>query len=415
MAFCAVPAQMSALGSNQFEYQAIDGAGKLVSGQITARSQRDAHRALEARSLMPVSLATAKAVIARRRLFQGGPSARDDALLMQQMALLLCAGIPLLDAVVSLKNQGLHPAYVESLTLIDRRLRAGEAFAPTLAAAFPQLPGYFGQLAAAGEATGRLGPALQDGVTQLNYDLLVRQEMRNALTYPAILVVTGLAAVMFIFIIVVPRFSAMLKGKTDQLPFISRFVLEMGMALNNSKMLISVLAALAAAGIIYLSRQAKFRRKFRQWLDRVPLVGSWLLESELARWGSMLSTMLANGVDLIRGLQFARESVDLERLHLKLGQVSKQVRGGQSLSAAIAAQDIFTPTAVSLIQVGETSGELATLLKSMADLYANSGRQRMKRFLIMLEPIAILMIGGVIGGIVAAIMLAITSVNQVSL
>jgi general secretion pathway protein F len=398
-----------------FDYQALDPAGKQVSGQLTARSPREAHRALESRSLVPFALSPSKAAAARRKLFQRLPSERDNALLMEQLALLLTAGIPLLDAVASLRAQSLHPSFTESLAVVERRLRGGEAFAPTLATAFPRLPGYLGQLAAAGEATGRLGRALQDGVVQMNYDLTVQQEIRNALTYPLILVITGMGAVMFIFTVVVPRFSSMLAGKTDQLPLISKIVLELGLAFNAAKGPILILAAAMAAGMVFLSRDPRVRRKIRDWLDRVPLVGTWLLESELSRWGSMLSTMMANGIDLVRGLQFARESVSLVRLNQKLEQVSKLVRAGQSLSAAIASQDIFTPTAVSLIQVGETSGELSNLLKSMADLYANSGRQRMKRFLIMLEPIAILLIGGVIGGIVAAIMLAITSVNQVAL
>jgi general secretion pathway protein F len=406
---------MPAPRSLMFDYQALDTAGRLVLGQIAAVSTRDAQRALESRSLLPVTIEAAKPSRPRATLFQKAPSANDDALLVEQMALLLCAGIPLMDAVASLKNQALHPDYSTGLAEVERRLRAGEPFAPTLSTAFPQFPSYLAQLLAAGEATGRLGPALQDGVVQMKYDLAIRQDVRNALTYPAILVVTGLTAVMFIFIVVVPRFSAMLKGKLDQLPFVSKAVIELGMALNNAKVFVALCALALLTGTIYLTRQPKVRRWFREVLDRVPLVGAWLFESELARWGSMLSTMLANGVDLIRALQYARESVNLDRLYQKLGQVSKMVRAGQSLSSSIAGQNVFTPTAVSLIQVGEASGDLAKLLKSMSDLYANSGRQRMKRFLIMLEPIAILMIGGVIGGIVAAIMLAITSVNQVTL
>jgi general secretion pathway protein F len=169
------------------------------------------------------------------------------------------------------------------------------------------------------------------------------------------------------------------------------------------------------AGTLYLWRDPRVRRKFRELLDRVPLIGEWLLETELARWATMLSTLLLNGVDLIRGLHFARETVYLDRLYQRLGNVTKLVRTGKQLSEAISSQEIFTPTAISLIQVGEASGALAALLKSMADLYNNTAQQRMKRFLIMLEPISILFIGTVIGGIVAAIMLAITSVNQVSL
>ncbi len=406
---------MSVRRSALFDYQAVGASGTLVTGQMAASSAREAQRALEGRGLVPVLLTLAVPKTPPMKLFQGAPSEREIALLMEQLSMLLNAGIPLLEAIVSLRNQSLHPSFATSLAAVERGLRDGQAFAPVLTSAFPRLPNYLGQLVAAGEATGRLGSALKDGVIQMNYDLTVRQEIRNALTYPAILVVTGVSAVMFIFIVVVPRFSSMLAGKTDQLPLISRMVLELGLAFNSAKGLILVLTALATVGLAYLSQNARFRRQFREWLDHVPLVGTWLLESELARWGAMLGTMMANGIDLIRGLQFARESVTLDRLSQRLGQVTKLVRAGHSLSAAIASQDIFTPTAISLIQVGETSGELSNLLKSMAELYAASGRQRMKRFLIMLEPIAILMIGGVIGGIVAAIMLAITSVNQVAL
>ena len=406
---------MSVQRSAVFDYQAVGASGTLVTGQMAASSAREAQRTLEGQGLVPVLLTLAVTKPPPTKFLQSAPSERETALLMEQLALLLNAGIPLLEAIVSLRSQSLHPSFAASLSAVERGLRGGQAFAPVLTAAFPRLPNYLGQLVAAGEATGRLGAALKDGVAQMNYDLIVRQEIRNALTYPAILVVTGLSAVMFIFIVVVPRFSSMLAGKTDQLPLISRVVLELGLAFNSAKGSILVLAVLAAVGLVYLGQNLRFRRKFREWLDHVPLVGTWLVESELARWGAMLGTMMANGIDLIRGLHFARESVTLDRLNQRLGQVSKLVRAGHSLSAAIASQDIFTPTAISLIQVGETSGELSNLLKSMAELYAASGRQRMKRFLIMLEPIAILMIGGVIGGIVAAIMLAITSVNQVAL
>src|SRR5581483_9843636 len=124
---------------------------------------------------------------------------------------------------------------------------------------------------------------------------------------------------------------------------------------------------------------------------------------------------LANGVDLIKGLQLARDAVALESLRDRLEQVTKLVRTGHSLSSAIQAQQAFSDTALSLIQVGEESGELATMLRSLSTLYEDTSRQRMKQFLLLLEPAAILLIGVVVGGIVASIMLGITSINQVAL
>ncbi|MBT7450468.1 MAG: type II secretion system F family protein, partial [Rhodospirillaceae bacterium] len=102
-------------------------------------------------------------------------------------------------------------------------------------------------------------------------------------------------------------------------------------------------------------------------------------------------------------------------IHTRMEQVSKLVRGGKSLSIAMREQETFSDTALSLVQVGEESGELSNMLGSLATLYEESGRQRMKRFLLILEPAAIILIGVVIGGIVTAIMLAITSINQVTL
>ena len=104
-----------------YDYQAIDAAGNLVNGQIAARSQREAQRTLETRSLVPVTLTVSKPAVASRRWLQRGSSPRDDALLVEQLALLLCAGIPLMDAVASLKNQSLHPSYAESLAEVERR------------------------------------------------------------------------------------------------------------------------------------------------------------------------------------------------------------------------------------------------------------------------------------------------------
>jgi general secretion pathway protein F len=125
--------------------------------------------------------------------------------------------------------------------------------------------------------------------------------------------------------------------------------------------------------------------------------------------------MLSNGVELTLALDLARDSVSLPSLRARLDQVGKLVRTGTSLSGAMADQNAFNDTAVSLMLVGEESGNIGEMLRSLAKLYDDSGRQRMKQFLILLEPAAILVIGVVVGGIIAAIMLAITSINQIEL
>lgn len=402
-----------------FQYEAIDGGGRVLTGRLDANHERDAQRTLEGQGLTVISIAaaTVKAQSAKSGLFnlKSGPSVQDRILALKQLALLLKAGVPLVQGIGTLKNQAGHPVLAEAFAGMEKRLRGGDTFTNALGLAMPTLPPYVNQLAASGEAIGHLGQALDDAASQMAYDRQMRQDIRNALTYPAILITAGTTAVIFIFIVVVPRFSAMVANAKEPLPWISAVVIKTGMFLSTNKLLLLAVVG----GLVWFAysifKSPTRQAQMREFLAGLPLIGVWLKEAEVARWASMLGTMLSNGVDLIKGLQLARDGVTLSSLRDKLDQAAKLVRAGQSLSAAIGSQQAFSDTALSLIQVGEESGELPTMLKSLAALYEDTARQRMKQFLLFLEPAAILLIGIVVGGIVAAIMLAITSVNQVAL
>jgi general secretion pathway protein F len=398
-----------------FDYQALDNGGHVVKGNVVAGSERHALRAIEAQGLAPLSILPAKPAVRSWVLFQGRPKNQEIVLSLKQLSLLLTSGVPMIRAIETLKQQQLHPDISSGFADLERRLRSGQGFATSLPISLPMLPPYVTQLASAGEAIGRLGEALSDAVAQMSYEHQIRQDIRNALTYPAVLIVAGISAVIFIFIVVVPRFEGMLAQAKAPLPWISTVVLNTGMFLNSNRLLLFLFAAGFFASVTWALRNKKFMSALRERAAKMPILGAWLLESDLARWALMLGTMFANGVELTRALDLARDSVSLASLRVRLDQVSKMVRAGKSLSAAMAEQRAFNDTAVSLVQVGEESGHIDEMLRSLAKLYDDSGRQRMKQFLILLEPAAILLIGIVVGGIVAAIMLAITSINQVAL
>ncbi|MEQ9445257.1 MAG: type II secretion system F family protein [Rhodospirillaceae bacterium] len=400
-----------------YEYEAVDGTGKALVGHIKSDTKKEALRLLASRGLTPVSLERQKPKKNRASLLSGkrAPSPQDYILTVKQLALLLNSGVPLITAVDTLKSQGLHPQLIEAFESMSKALRSGASFSSAFARALPSLPGYAFQLSAAGESIGELGPALSDTATQMEYEYQIKQDIKNALTYPAILVSAGLGAVLFIFLIVVPRFSAMLAASKEPLPLLSQVVLSAGMLLSENKTIVFITLAAALILLSWGYKQPTARDWMRQNLVSLPLLGSWLKEAELAKWASMLGTMLRHGVDLIKALEFARGTLGIKTISTRMEQVSKQVRAGKSLSIAMRDQETFSDTALSLVQVGEESGELPSMLTSLAKLYEDSGRQRMKRFLLILEPAAIILIGVVIGGIVTAIMLAITSVNQVSL
>lgn len=399
----------------RFRYEAIDAAGRAASGEVTAANEREGQRWLESQGLIPVSLTPAFEKSARPRLFDRGPSAKDRLLTLRELALLLRAGLPLVDAVKAIAENAAHETLRTAFAAIGQRLRGGTSFTAAAQTALPNFPAYVFQLTAAGETTGRLAASLEDAVAQMEYDQKLADEIRNALLYPSILLTAGLAAVLFIFIVVVPRFAGMLNNAGADVPLLSQIVLSTGLFFNEHRWFVIIGVALAAWGLSRAWKQEKFRARLWQALGDAPLIGAWLRESELARWSSLLATMLSNGVDMVRALGLARESVRLEFFRTKFETAVKAVRGGKPLSAALADQRVFPPTVINMVRVGEEAGALPTTLRSLSELYSETGRTRMKRFLTLLEPLAIIFIGGVIGLIVAAIMLAITSINRVAL
>ena len=147
----------------------------------------------------------------------------------------------------------------------------------------------------------------------------------------------------------------------------------------------------------------------------MPAIGPWLTEQEIARWAGMMAKLLANKVALMRALELSRGALRSQHLARQMNQVERVVRGGAALSRAVADNTRFDATSLNLIRVGERAGQLAEMLGSLAALHERTSKDRLKRVLSLIEPAAILLIGGVIGVFVVAIILAITSVNQVTL
>ena len=401
--------------TSSYNYDAIDQSGRNVSGQISSETEKEALRTLISRGLSPTSIYVKEEQVKKQNWsFKKAPKAQDYILSLKQLSLLLRSGVPLITAVETLKTQSTHEKLQDSFSFVAKDLRSGQLFSESLKNSVPEFPPYVYQLCLAGESIGELGNALQDASKQMEYEYRIKQEIKNALTYPSILILAGISAVMFIFIIVVPRFSTMLTGQDQQLPLLSKIVISTGMFMsdNTSAVLFIILSIIIT--IIWISKKPTVKELFREILLKLPLAGIWIKESELSKWSSMLSTMLKHGVDLIQALQFAEGSISIKSLRINISQINKRVRGGNSLSESMKEINIFSNTALSLVQVGEESGELSHMLDSLSNLYEDSGRQRMKRFLLILEPAAIILIGIVIGGIVTAIMLAITSINQIN-
>lgn len=400
----------------RYRFKAINAEGAMLDGDIVAAGEREAARLLERRGLSVVALATASdrairrpGALGDRRLRQ-----RDVILALHELSTLIGSGVALAEAVSAQAKSAHHPRLLAAFEAIATALRRGQAFSQALTDTGLPLPAYVDTLVRSGEKSGQLGRALHDAVTQMEYDQQVRSEIRQALTYPAILVSAGFAAVILMFTFVVPRFATLL-NRADELPWLGWAVLSGGMFAREYWWLL-LLGVLGVAVLVGRQlRNPEARARGYEFLERVPVLGAWRVEAETAGWSRILSTLLGNRVPLLDALTLAQAGVRAPGRRARLEDVARSVRAGAPLADSLEEQGTLTATGYNLIRVGERSGELPAMLQSLAKLCEDTGRARMKQFLALLEPIAILLIGSVIGVIMIGIILAITSANDMAI
>lgn len=394
-----------------FRYEAMATDGATLGGRLDAPDLRSASRELKKRGLMPISIeAVAQRGVGRKRK----TTAKDRLLAINDLVTLISAGVPLGEVLPALVDGDENSVLAGAFTEMDRQLKRGRPFVEALRAGLPELPDYVFQLAQIGSETGDLAAALKDAHDQMEYDARLRQDIRNALVYPTVLVTAGVLAVLFIFVAVVPRFSAMFAERMDTLPWLSAVIFKIGNAVNSNLLLTFGGLAAFVMAVVAVARMPKVQTYVRETALRVPLVGAWIIEVETARWAGMASKLLNNSVPMMRALALARASLQTRSLVEPMDQVERAVRSGVALSRALGDYTVFDSTSINMIRVGERAGNLPHMLHALGDMHERSSRNRLKRLLLLIEPVAIILIGGVIGVFVSAIILAINSINQIA-
>ena len=399
----------------QYDYEAIDRDGRLVKGQVEAASVTDLVRGIssEGHTVVDVSERRGGAGGAGRALLRRRARLQDQVVALHELATLLESGVSLSDAVLAQARGSHHPDLANAFDAIAKSLLRGQNFRDSLHAGELSLPHYVYYLVEAGELSGHLAQALRQAVLQMQYDQRTAVEIRSALLYPAILIASGFAAVLLVFVFVIPQFSNLLDD-VNELPLLAEAVLRIGVWFNDSGWLLAAVAAVAAAAAVALSRQAGARQRARDLFASLPVFGTWFSESDTARWASVMSAMLASRVGLMEALDLAARGVGVSRRRVALEQATGDVRGGAPLSEALEKRSALTPTGYNLLRVGEQSGQLAEMLRALATLYEENAKRRMRRVLALIEPVAVLLIGAFLGVIMIGIILAITSVNDIA-
>lgn len=398
-----------------FTYNALNSLGHSITGELDADDEKAALRELTRRGLTPLSLSAAVQAATGGWLRRRRGTAEDHIRLINELAVLIGAGVSLSEAISITARSTVHAVFREGLDGVGRDLRRGESVSEAVTNNIKTFPPYVYQLIRAGDETGSLANALSDACQQMQFDDRVRKDIRHALIYPLFLLAMGGASTLFIFLVVVPRFAAMLKDRMESLPFFSRGLFHLGLFMQANILVVAGALTLVIGGAVILAREPALQSRLRELVAWLPVLGKFVVEAEAGRWTAMLAILLQNRVPLVHSLGIAKDSLRLDSFKTRLDQVERGVRNGNSLAAALEDYRIFDEALINLIRVGERSGRLAEMLQSAAALAEQKGRDRIKRMMAVLEPLSILVIGGMIGGIVIALFTAIASINNVSL
>jgi general secretion pathway protein F len=383
----------------RFNYKAVDTAGFAREGMLNAPTQDDAVGQLYTDGLTPFSVVMERAAVAGDSVMTGKLRQTDLVAFVREIATLLSSGVGL----------------TESFSKLIAAVQGGDTFSVALRKAKLELPEYVYALARAGEATGNIGAALLRCADQLEFDERMQAETREALIYPSILILTGVVAIGFIFSFVVPRFAGLLAGRNVELPWLSSVVLSTGLFVNHHWFAFLVGLTALIGGGISIAGMPGARVKATVVLSNLPVFSSWMAGAETARWTSILAVLVQSKVPILMSLDLAASSVRLAENSRRLLSMQDEVRLGKTLSQATEERQMLDGTPLSMLKVGEKSGDLATMLGHIASHAADRHRALQRRLVALIEPVSILFIGLTIGIIMVGVVLAMTSLTEVKL
>jgi general secretion pathway protein F len=399
----------------QFRYKAATPAGETSEGEMEARDEAAALERLQALGLIPIRIAVAEAAGAAGSggLFSRQRIGQDQVgILTAELATLLRAGLPLdrgLEILISLSQSAPMRAL---MTQIRDEVRGGAALSKALEAHPAVFSRFYVGMIRAGEAGGALGTVLLRISEFMERAKELKETVASALIYPTILVLASVTSVMLLLIFVVPQFSQMFEQSGKALPLATQIVIAAGDLLRKYWWALPAGALLVWRYFAWQMGNAQSKRAWDGRFLRLPLLGDLLTKIEVARFARTLGTLLANGIPLLAALGVVKDTVGNSVIADGLGEAREQLQAGQGLSKPLMAQGVFPPLAVHMVSVGEETGKLDEMLTRVADVYDREVALAVKRMLALLEPVMILGLGLIIGGIIISILLAILKVNS---
>ncbi len=398
-----------------WNYTSRNQSGKVVKGKLEAPSESAALGKLQSMGLSPLSVEEGKAASGLNMEislagFEKGVDLKSLAISSRQLSTMISAGLPLLRALRILAEQTENKKLKTILGQVASDVEVGTAFSDSLAKHPVDFPPLMISMIRAGETGGFLEGALDALAVNFEKDAKLRSTIKSAMTYPVMVLILSLLAVIVMLTFIVPIFKTMFEGLGSQLPAPTQILVTIS---NNMFWVAPTLIVLIVVGLVWWKRN-KNTEAVRKVVDplklKAPVFGKLVQKIAIARFTRNFSNMIGAGVPILQALSVIGATSGNYVIEQATKRVADSVRNGQSLSKPLADEPVFPPMVVQMMAVGEDSGSLEIMLTKVADFYDDEVQAMTEALTSLIEPLLIAFLGVVVGSMVVALYMPIFSI-----
>lgn len=386
--------------------------GKTIKGVITASSKEAAQAALERQSVRVLLL---KEGSVKQKKIRGKVKQKDIVVFTRQLSTMISAGVPLNRCFSTLQEQTTNKYFKEIISSIARDIEGGSALADALG----KHPNVFGDvyinMVRAGEAGGILEEILRRIATQVEKDSSMRKKIKSASTYPIVVFVITIIAFFGIMIAVIPRLGKIIKdlgGEDAELPVYTEMMLSLSQFMTQNAILMIVLSVGLVYGIRRYIKTEKGKYNFHNLLLHTPVLKMIIVKIAIARFSRTFASLMSSGVSVLDALEATGGAMGNKVIEAELREAAKEVKNGKQLSEPLSKSRYFPAIVSQMLAIGEETGQMDTVLIKVADFYEEEVDAVIDSLSSIIEPVMIVVLGGMVGVIAASVMGPISSLSK---
>ncbi|MEP7763978.1 type II secretion system F family protein [Sanguibacter sp. 25GB23B1] len=394
-----------------FDYVVRDKTGKLVKGRIEAASQSAVANRLKTMGVSPISIAEVNTGGMQREInipgFGDKIGLKDLAIMARQLATMINAGLSLLRAISILAEQTESKPLAKVLMQVRSDVEAGISFSQALGKHEAVFPPLMINMVKAGEIGGFLDQVLVSVAENFEDEVKLRGKIKSAMTYPVVVFVIAILATSGMLLFIVPVFAGMFSSLGGELPLPTKILMSMSVGLKWGAVPILVVLGVFAAWWGKHKNDRTVREVLDPWKLKVPVFGNLFRKIAVARFTRNFGAMLHAGVPILQALDIVGETSGNLVIERATKAVQESVRSGQSLTGPLSQHAVFPPMVVQMMAVGEDTGALDTMLQKISEFYDQEVEATTEQLTSLIEPLMIVVLGSIIGGMVIAMYMPI--------